>query len=267
MDAPIGIFDSGLGGLTVLREIEKALPQEDLIYLGDTARVPYGVKSADTVTRYSQEICDFLLRQGVKAIVVACNTASSVALPRLQEWYQVPLLGVLQPGVRAAVKVSSSHRIGVIGTEGTIKSKNYERAIQKICPEARVLAQACPLFVPLVEEGWIRHEVTERIAEIYVGPWRGGEIDTLILGCTHYPLLKNVLQDTLGGGVRLVDSAQETAEALKELLKARGLLSSAKNSLRRLYYSTDAPEKMRDLAGRFLGHDISQVELTDLAAL
>lgn len=266
MNKPIGIFDSGLGGLTVLREIERALPGEDLIYLGDTARVPYGVKSAETVTRYSQEICDFLLRQEVKAIVVGCNTASAVALPRLKEWYQVPMLGVLEPGVQAALKKSSTGRIGVIGTEGTIRSESYLKAIQESRPEAQVRAQACPLFVPLVEEGWIGHEVTRQIADIYVGSWRGGEVDTLILGCTHYPLLKHVLQEVLGAGVSLVDSALETAYALKGLLTEKGLLQAPDRAPQHRYFSTDAPEKMQDLAARFLGHELHHVELTDLSS-
>jgi glutamate racemase len=266
MDKPIGVFDSGLGGLTVLREIERVLPQEDLIYLGDTARVPYGVKSAETVTRYSQEICDFLLRQEVKAIVVACNTASALALAKLQSCYPVPLLGVLEPGVEAAVKASRHRAIGVIGTEGTIKSESYPKAILSRCPEARVLSRACPLFVPLVEEGWLAHEITRRIAEIYLESWSHGEIDTLILGCTHYPLLKTVLQEVLGSKVRLVDSASETAASLKAMLQAQALVTRRPGPGTHRYFSTDAPEKMRELASRFLGHMPGRVEFTDLVS-
>ena len=261
---PIGIFDSGLGGLTVFREIEKALPGEDLIYVGDTARVPYGVKSADTVTRYSQEICDFLLRQGVKAVVVACNTASALALPQLREWYQVPMMGVLEPGVEAALQVSATSTVGVIGTEGTIQSESYSRTLLGRSPQAQVFSQACPLFVPLVEEGWMDHEVTRLVANIYLGPLKLDKIDTLILGCTHYPLLKEVLQETLGEGVTLVDSALETAKALKKVLGDRDLLSEKTQGGSRRYFSTDAPEKMRTLARRFLGHQLEKVELTDL---
>jgi glutamate racemase len=256
-----------LGGLTVFREIEKALPNEDLIYVGDTARVPYGVKSAETVTRYSQEICDFLLRLEVKAIVVGCNTVSAQALPKLREWYQVPLLGVLEPGVEAAVQASRTQSIGVIGTEGTIKSGSYARAIRARLPHASVQSQACPLFVPLVEEGWIHHEVTKRVADIYLGSWSRGEIDTLILGCTHYPLLKNVLREVLGGEVVLVDSALETAKALNSLLQEQGLIAAHSGPGRHRYFSTDAPEKMRDLASRFLGHELPEVTLTDLAVV
>ncbi len=265
MDAPIGIFDSGLGGLTVLKEIAQALPEEDLIYVGDTARVPYGVKSPETVTRYSQEICDFLLRQNVKAIVVACNTASALALPKLRDWYQVPLLGVLEPGVRAAIAASRSHRIGVIGTPATIRSESYPKAILEKNLEAQVLSRACPLFVPLVEEGWTDHEVTRRVAEIYLENWRKGEIDTLILGCTHYPLLKVVLQRILGEQVTLVDSALETAKALKSLLGEKKLLRRASGPGQHRFFSTDAPDKMREMAFAFLGRELTEVQLTDLA--
>jgi glutamate racemase len=264
MNGPIGIFDSGLGGLTVFREIEQALPGEDLIYVGDTARVPYGVKSADTVTRYSQEICNFLLRQKVKAIVVACNTASALALPQLKKNYAIPLLGVLEPGVQAALRVSRSGAVGVIGTEGTIQSESYARALKEKHSEIRVDSVACPLFVPLVEEGWIDHEVTRRVAQIYLQPMKRDSIDTLILGCTHYPLLKQVIQETMGQGVNLVDSAWETAQSLKVLLREKNLLKSSAQVGEHRYYSTDAPHKMRVLAKRFLGHELENIQLTDL---
>jgi len=265
MDAPIGIFDSGLGGLTVLREIERALPAEDLIYVGDTARVPYGIKSAETVTRYSQEICDFLLRQGVKAVVVACNTSSALALETLRPRYPLPLLGVLEPGAQAASRATRSGSVGVIGTEGTIKSGGYAQAIRRRLPEAKVVSRACPLFVPLVEEGWAHHEVTRQIAEIYLGEWRGNGIDTLILGCTHYPVLKPLIQEVLPG-VTLVDSAQETAKALRELLSGQGLLAPEGKRGTQRFYTTDAPQKLSELAARFLGHDLARVELTDLGS-
>lgn len=264
MDAPIGIFDSGLGGLTVLREIARVLPGEDLIYVGDTARVPYGVKSAETVRRYSQEICEFLVGLKVKAIVVACNTASALALPHLHPNSPVPLLGVLEPGAKAAVAVTRSQSIGVIGTPGTIKSESYPQAILRLLPQARVQSRACPLFVPLVEEGWTQHEVTRQVAEIYLGEWRGGSLDTLILGCTHYPLLKGILQEILGERVQLVDSALETAKALQQMLGEKSLLSSRAQGGRQRYFTTDAPQKLHDLAPGFLGHDLEQVELTDL---
>jgi glutamate racemase len=264
MNGPIGIFDSGLGGLTVFREIERALPGEDLIYVGDTARVPYGVKSAETVTRYSQEICDFLLRQKVKAIVVACNTASALALPQLKNIYSIPLLGVLEPGVQAALRVSRSASVGVIGTTGTIQSESYARALRHRQAEIKVESVACPLFVPLVEEGWIDHEVTRRVAQIYLQGMKRDSIDTLILGCTHYPLLKNILQETLGEGVSLVDSAWETAQSLVGLLREKNLLKPSTPRGEHRYYSTDAPHKMRALAKRFLGHELENIQLTDL---
>jgi glutamate racemase len=255
MNAPIGIFDSGLGGLTVLREIERALPAEDLIYVGDTARVPYGVKSPETVTRYSREICDFLLQQGVKAIVVACNTSSALALEALRPNYSLPLLGVLEPGAQAAAAATRSQAIGVIGTEGTIRSGGY----------AKVVSRACPLFVPLVEEGWAHHEVTRQIAEIYLGEWRDKDIDTLILGCTHYPVLKALIQEVLPG-VILVDSAQATAKALQELLAGQGLFADSGRRGTQRCFTTDAPQKLTELAARFLGHELGRVELTNLGA-
>lgn len=267
MNAPIGIFDSGLGGLTVMREISRLLPGEDLIYVGDTARVPYGVKSPETIRRYSQEICDFLVSLGVKAIVVACNTASALALESIRDHYQVPLLGVVEPGAQAAVQVTRRQSIGVIGTSGTIKSQTYPQAILKRLPQAQVQSRACPLLVPLVEEGWIDHEVTRRVAEIYLQAWRGGVIDTLILGCTHYPVLKDVLQEVIGKEVVLVDSAFETAQALQSLLTRRGLMGSAAQTGRHQYFTTDAPQKLHELAARFLGQDIERVELTDLSVL
>lgn len=277
---PIGIFDSGLGGLTVCAEIERALPQESILYLGDTARVPYGVKSPETVRRYSHEICEFLLRHQVKAIVVACNTASAVALPALQAHYSVPLLGVLEPGAAAALRETQSGEIGVIGTEATIRSQAYAQALQRVQPEISVHSQACPLFVPLVEEGWINHPVTQQVAQEYLAPWQGSGIDTVILGCTHYPLLKGVVQKVLneilgnpvGNNVgteqrsvpTLVDSAQETAQALKALLQKQDLLASNSAPVDRRYFATDAPQKMRELAQRFLGHTIEKVELAEI---
>ncbi len=264
MNSPIGIFDSGLGGLTVLREIAEALPHEDLIYVGDTARVPYGVKSPETVTRYSREICDFLVQLKVKAIVVACNTASALALPQLQGKYLIPLLGVLEPGAEAALRVSRNHSIGVIGTAGTIKSESYTKAIRQRLPAAKVMGRACPLFVPLVEEGWIHHEVTRKVSEIYLEDFKKNSIDTLILGCTHYPLLKEMIQEVLGRRVTLVDSALETAKALHFHLKSRGLLNPQSRSGSQRFFTTDAPEKLTQLAARFLGHELPEVQLTDL---
>ena len=266
MDAPIGIFDSGLGGLTVLKEIARELPFENLIYVGDTARVPYGVKSPETVTRYSREICDFLSQLQVKAIVVACNTASALALPKIREAYSIPLIGVLEPGVTAAVRATKSGSIGVIGTPGTIKSGSYTKAILARMPEARILSRACPLFVPLVEEGWTDHEVTHRVAQIYLDEWRNDQLDTLILGCTHYPLLKDVIQSVLGDSVSLVDSAQETAKAVQRLLHERNLLTNKVQTGTHRVFTTDTPEKWNELAQRFLGQTLPNAELAALGA-
>lgn len=262
--APIGIFDSGLGGLTVCAAIESSLPGENLIYLGDTARVPYGVKSPDTVTRYSEEICDFLIAKGVKAIVVACNTASALALPRLKGRYSIPLLGVLEPGVEAALISHRGGKVGVIGTEATIRSESYPRALMQADPEIQVLSQACPLFVPLVEEGWIDHPVTREVAEIYLGPWREASLDAIILACTHYPLLKEVLRQSLSPDVVWVDSALETARVLGEVLKKENLLNRGDQAGSRQYFTTDAPQKMQSLAQAFLGHALGEVRVVQL---
>lgn len=265
LNSPIGVFDSGLGGLTVLHAIAEQLPRENLIYVGDTARVPYGVKSPETVTRYAIEICDFLLSKKVKAIVVACNTAASFALPYLQKTYSVPIVGVLEPGAKAAAAVTKNQHIGVIGTEGTIRSNSYAQALKKILPDLRLSVKACPLFVPLVEEGWIEHEVTRKVAEIYLETLQNETIDTLILGCTHYPLLKDLLQRILGGGVHLVDSAYETAKFLVGLLEEGGLRNLRQGVGFREFFVTDAPEKFCKLGKQFLGGNISKVHLTDLA--
>lgn len=262
--SPIGVFDSGLGGLTVAAQIERALPGESLLYLGDTARVPYGVKSPETVLRYSQEICEFLLHHQVKAIVVACNTASAVALPQLQARYPVPVLGVIEPGAAAALSQSQSGLVGVIGTEATIKSEAYTKALQAKRADMQVMAKACPLFVPLAETGWAEHPITHQVAREYLGEWLDSDLDTVILGCTHYPLLKPVLQKTLGERVSLVDSAKETAKALKALLAEQGLLSAAQTPATRRYLATDAPDKMRQLAQQFLGHTLEKVERADI---
>ncbi|MBA3657659.1 MAG: glutamate racemase, partial [Gemmatimonadaceae bacterium] len=191
--APIGVFDSGIGGLTVFRELIRQLPNESIVYFGDTARVPYGPKSPDTVLRYSQEIADFLGKQGVKALVVACNTATAHAVPALRTNMKIPVIGVIDPGARAAAKATRSGSVGVIGTAGTIRSRAYETAILNLLPDARISVAACPLFVPLVEEGWLETEATSLVASEYLTPLRDAHIDTLVLGCTHYPLLKRVI--------------------------------------------------------------------------
>ncbi len=258
--APICVFDSGLGGLTVAHEIMRQLPAESLIYFGDTARVPYGPKSPDTVRRYSREICAFLLEQGVKAIVVACNTATAHALPTLRDELDVPVIGVVEPGARAAVRATRSGHIGVIGTAGTIRSQAYVRAIHAENPDVRVTALACPLFVPLVEEGWTNHEATHLVAEEYLAPFVKDPIDTLVLGCTHYPLLKPVIGEIVGRSVRLIDSAEETALDARRMLAANDLAASEGEGEYR-FIASDDPQQFLTLGRRFLGSAIERVEV------
>ncbi|MBP7309940.1 MAG: glutamate racemase [Candidatus Cloacimonetes bacterium] len=219
MKKSIGIFDSGVGGLTVYKAIRKAFPEENLIYFGDTARVPYGPKSQSTIIEYSLQNSRFLIQQGIKILVVACNTSSAVAIPRLQELTHIPIIGVIDPGAEQAARATRNKRIGVIGTEGTVRSKAYTLAIQKLLPDAEVFPQACPLFVPLAEEGWQDHPVTLKVAEEYLRELKKKNIDTLVLGCTHYPLLSNILQQVMGDEVTLVDSAEAIANYLFSLLE------------------------------------------------
>jgi len=266
-DAPIGVFDSGLGGLTVVRELMRQLPSERLIYVGDTARVPYGPKSPETICRYSREIAEYLLRERVKALVVACNTATAVALPALRVACPVPVIGVVDPGARSAAAASRGRGIGVIGTAGTIASGAYERAIRTLAPATRVIAQACPLFVPLVEEGWLDGDVARLVARHYLEPLAASGIDTLVLGCTHYPLLAPVIGDVMGDGVRLIDSAAAAADATRTLLEREGLrresLTGAPPPTHR-FLATDAPERFLAGARRFLDAAVERVEVLPL---
>lgn len=268
--SPIGIFDSGIGGLTVVREVLRQLPNERIIYFGDTARVPYGPKSPDTVRRYSREIAEYLTSQDVKAIVIACNTATAHALPALTRELSIPVIGVVEPGARAAVAASRRLELGVIGTAGTIGSGAYERAIRRIAPHARVVARACPLFVPLVEEGWLDTEATRLIAREYLAPLEAAGIDTLVLGCTHYPLLKPLLSNVLGPGVALIDSAHETAAETARVLAARGLLTPGRSSSDAAsvpvhrFIASDAPDHFLRFGQRFLGSAIECVETLTL---
>ena len=259
-NAPIGVFDSGLGGLTVAHAIMRQLPGESLVYFGDTARVPYGPKSPETVRRYSHEIAAFLIEQGVKAVVVACNTATAHALPMLDAELDVPVLGVVGPGARAAVRGTKSGRIGVIGTEGTIKSGAYVRAIHAESPTAIVTALACPLFVPLVEEGWTESDATRLIATEYLAPFRSEEVDTLVLGCTHYPLLKRVIGETIGRSVRLIDSAEETAADTLRMLHEHDLASTEHEGTYR-FIASDDPQQFLRLGQRFFGDALERVEV------
>jgi glutamate racemase len=259
--APIGVFDSGLGGLTVANELMRQLPAEGLVYFGDTARVPYGPKAPSTVRRYSREIASFLESEGVKAIVVACNTATAHALTALRAESHVPVIGVIEPGARAAVAATRSGNVGVIGTAGTIKSGAYDRAIRELAPDARITAQPCPLFVPLVEEGWIDTEATRLIAREYLQPLRDAAVDTVVLGCTHYPLLKPVLADVLGEGVRLIDSAAETAAETRRVLAAQGIEAPPTADPARRFVASDDSSQFLRLGQRFLGRPLDAVEL------
>ncbi len=256
----IGVFDSGVGGLTVLKEISRLLPGEDLVYLGDTARVPYGTKSPETVRRYALEAAAFLVGRGVKMLVVACNTASAVALEALQAAYDIPVIGVIEPGASRAAGLTRNGKVGVIGTDGTIKSDAYAHAIRTIDPAIDVVSAACPLFVPLAEEGWSGHEIARLAAEEYIGPIRN-DIDTLVLGCTHYPLLKEILHQLLGPSVALVDSAEETAKIVVQSLDGQ---RNEKLSGDVSFFVTDVPTRFERVGSAFLGRDLGDVQQVSL---
>lgn len=249
---PIGVFDSGVGGLTVVKEIMNQLPQEEIVYFGDTARVPYGDKSKETVTAYSRQITRFLLSKQVKAVVVACNTASAYALDTIRKESPVPMLGVIEPGAKTAAATTGNGRIGVIGTEGTIRSGLYEEYLRGISPESRVFGKACPLFVPLVEEGWIEDDVTRQVSRRYLAELLAQNVDTIVLGCTHYPLLRNVIQETVGASVTLVNPAYETACELRRMLAERGCLNDGSKEPAHTFYVSDGAEKFRRFAHSIL---------------
>jgi glutamate racemase len=256
---PIGIFDSGLGGLTVVKAIQKELPGEKLVYFGDTARIPYGTKSPDTIIRYARQIIRFFRKvQKVKAVVVACNTSSAWALDTVRKDFPIPILGVIEPGAYAAVEVTRNGRIGVIGTEGTVASGAYVRAIHHLMPKAKVFSKACPLFVPLVEEGKLAGAVTEAVVREYLKPLLRQKIDTLVLGCTHYPLLKKTLAKAAGKKVKIVDSAEETARSLHRNLEMHGVEMNGHGGGK--YYVSDLSRKFKEQAQRFLGRHIPKVE-------
>jgi glutamate racemase len=260
-DEPIGVFDSGIGGLTVVSALRSLLPNESIFYLGDTARVPYGGKSAATVERYSLEIADLLLAENCKVIVVACNTASALALPRLEEMSPVPVIGVIRPGAEAAVAATRNRHIGVIGTRATIKSGAYLRAIQSLDEAVQVTARACPLFVPLIEEGWLQGEVTDRVVREYLRPLVEDGVDSLVLGCTHYPFLRAAIGRFLGDSVTLVDSAQKCAAAVAELLKDENLRTKSDGGGKLSVALTDPPDAFLDVALKALRLEIPAVEL------
>ncbi len=259
--APIGIFDSGIGGLTVARAIYERHPGESTIYYGDTARVPYGPKSPETVRRYSLEILHWLVGQGVKLVVVACNTSTAHALGALQQASPVPVIGVIEPGARAAVRATRGGAIGIIGTAGTIASNAYMRAIHAVTPTQVVQQVACPLFVPLVEEGWFEHPATQLIAEEYLRPLRQAQVDVLVLGCTHYPLLKPLLGRVMGEGVRLIDSGEETAAAVTEVLQRDDMRAPEGRRVTHRFVVSDDEPRFRAVGSRFVGERLVRAEV------
>ena len=267
-EAPVGVFDSGVGGLTVAREIMRNLPSEKIVYFGDTARLPYGSKSKDTIIRYSRQIVRFLMQQEVKAIVVACNTASAFALDTLKEEFDIPIIGVIEAGAEVASSETRNHKVGVIGTVGTIGSGIHEQYLKKLDPRIEVIGKACPLFCPLVEEGWLSDPVTEEVAHRYLDCLKEREIDTLILGCTHYPLLRSLIMDVMGPDVRLVNPAYETALELKQLLKEKDLLSSnaGEEEFPYRFYVSDLAEEFKNFANSILPYNVEMTQKVNLEA-
>lgn len=264
-DRPIGIFDSGLGGLTVLNAVHKLLPEENLVYFGDSGRAPYGTKSKETIIKYTFQDINFLLSQNVKMIVIACNTASACSLESVRKAYDIPVVEVVGPGAKAAAAATRSGHIGVIGTPATIASGVYERAIKNILPECRCEKKACPLFVPLVEEGWWNHEISRLVAEEYLGKMRAEGVDSVVLGCTHYPLLSEVIQQVMGEQVVLINSAREVALAVRESLNALGSRRDSQGAQGSVqFYTSDSVDKFAALAGMFLDSPVTSVEKIEI---
>ncbi len=262
--APIGIFDSGVGGLTVAKKIFELLPKEDIIYVGDTARYPYGPRSEEMVKKLSFQNMNFLLSQKVKFVVVACNTASALALDDLEEYHKIPMIGVIEPGASASVKATRNGRIGVIGTLGTVSSGAYEKAIRKIDSTRKVYSVPCPLFVALAEEGYVDEKATYLIAQDYLEPLIKRKVDTLVLGCTHYPLLEKVISKTVGKEVKLIDSATETAMEVRKILVEKRMLKRAGPRPFRKFYVSDVPDRFVEVGERFLKEKITRVERIDI---
>lgn len=265
INSPIGIFDSGIGGLTVTKEIIRQLPRESIIFLGDTARVPYGTRSKEVITQFAKELVNFLLKRGVKALIAACNTISAVSLTEIEKESPVPIVGVVKPVVKVAVRKTKNKRIGVIGTQGTIESKAYDKEIKKLDDTIEVVSVGCPLFVPLAEEGLSEHQATKLVAEDYLDEIVEASVDTLVLGCTHYPMLLEAISETVGPDVSLVDSAKPTAHQLRRLLKEKNLLSNTSPTYE--FFVTDAPQRVIEVASRFFGSNlkdkIKKVSLED----
>lgn len=265
-EAPVGVFDSGIGGLTVAREIMRNLPSEKIVYFGDTARLPYGNKSKETIIRFSRQIVRFLMKQDVKAIVIACNTASAFALDTLKKEFDIPIIGVIDAGAEVAASVTKNHRIGVIGTVGTIGSGIHAEYLHRLDPRIEVIGKACPLFVPLAEEGWLNDPVTEAVAHRYLDELKKKDIDTLILGCTHYPLLRSLIGNVMGSHVRLVNPAYETALELRTLLTERDLLSrtAGEEEFPYRFFVSDLAEEFKKFANSILPYDVEMTQKINL---
>lgn len=259
----IGIFDSGMGGLTVARRVIERLPSERIVYLGDTARLPYGTKSPETVVRYARACAQVLLKRGIKLLVVACNTASAYALEELRAELDIPVMGVVEPGARRAVEMTRNGRIGVIGTRGTIRSEEYQKAVHAIKPDADIFARACPLLVPLAEENWTTGAVPAQVTSTYLAELLEKDIDTLILGCTHYPLLSEVIAETAGASVAVVDSAEATAAVVEDTLSGLDLLNAGDPEGGHRFLVSDAPDDFKRTGESFLGTTIDNVEWVD----
>ena len=259
--APIGVFDSGVGGLTVAREISRQLPYENIVYFGDTARVPYGSKSQNTIIRFSEQIIRFLRTKQVKAIVIACNTASALALDAVKDEFDLPIIGVVIPGARAAVEATTNGKVGVVGTEATVQSGMYTKVIQGMNPKIEVIEKACPLFVPLVEEGFKEHIVTREIIEYYLESMRNTDIDAMILGCTHYPLLRSKIREYMGDKIQIVNPAYETAMDLKRLLEEE---ETTEHHSEYSFYVSDAAEKFRKFANTVMPFDVPTTNVVNI---
>jgi len=262
--APIGVFDSGIGGLTVVKKMLSMLPNEEIIYFGDTARVPYGSKSNSTIIEYANQDAKFLYNKNVKLMIVACNTASSVALDNLREQFDIPIIGMIEPGSKYALSKTKNGRVGVIGTHSTIINEAYSRELKKLNGDVEVFEKACPLFVPLAEEGWTDHRATELIAEEYLEELIKKEIDTLVLGCTHYPVLIDVIQKVMGSKVTLVDSGTAAALEVETYLNGIGLRNDSNQIGKHQYFVSDLPAKFKTIAERFLGTELDHIEKIDI---
>ncbi len=264
---PVGIFDSGIGGLTVVKKISEFLPNENIVYFGDTARVPYGSKSNQTVIEYSLQNAHFLIKKNVKMIVVACNTASSVALEALRKEFKIPIIGMIEPGSKNALAVTKNKNIGVIGTNATVNNRAYSNQLRNIEKKVKVFEKACPLFVPFAEEGWIDHQATKLVAKEYLSELKNYKIDTLILGCTHYPILAQIIQKVVGNKVTLIDSGTAASYEVESLLSEMNLKNESTKKGKSEFYVSDVPRKFQEVAERFLGKKITHIERIELEEL